>query len=873
MNNFNLMKDIVNLYFNSSRSLIPLYRQEDGTSLKRPILKKWENRELHNFTLPQLIDYAEKGHGFGYRIKPNEVIIDVDVSKGKKGLESFEKLQRDLGITLFPTVKTGSGGYHVYLTLPSTLDLSTFYVRNEYESYPDVEFKRYPKQVVVPASPHESGNKYELLDKQAISKPNAAPTPLIEFFEQYNNSHDTHVENYSSDSEITQWDNFNATTIPFEDVEKYLQVYDVDNYNDWQSVAFALHNEDPSFEGEYFKLFDKWSKTSKKYTPVSDSKTNEKSPADLWKTIGKDKSKKRLLTAATLKKRYNLEFKNRQIKKNLWWEEWVYDYSDSKTPYVNIHNLQKISSKGMEHTFYDRIPLNEKGKPICSSVARLLSKVNPISVTAVVYRPDKPDGIFYDNKLSYLNSYSKSNKPQAAKAISFKTREYIKHFENHVLYLCDDNEESASHLLQFLAFNVQYPGRLKGHGILIQGKQGTGKTIIAELMVKVLGQRNCKELRNGDLMEKYTAWANDASLRYIEELKIPNANRYHADEKMKTPLTNEMVTVRAMYTDTKPVKNVTNYIAFTNHNDAIPAYEGETRWFHISSSKEPKSPSDYDKLYSFENDSQLVAEMVKYFEDYPISERFKKKQRAPMTRDKQQAIAAEQLRTEWVAEIEEELTSGNPHFNKDVVIFSHLKSALKIKNIDAYIDNRKLSAILRRHFDFTPYVNEHGNSCAIRIKGERVRVWLSKKHKNLTRVDEVRKLFDDCKDLQLPNQVKSEKEPDQNKLITNENESGKVKLSPTLSPLYNPDDVETNWCGKQTLDVLDTKTNTIKNICVNPDNYTFDFETGHFIHKETGKVKKRLSKKDSVYTWVMVAPGEKPERSKNWKPKEDINND
>lgn len=122
---------------------------------------------------------------YGVVLKAGDVVVDIDprnfgwilggkiVPAGTEGAirdNPTKRLLEDLGAPLKSfTVKTGSGGYHIYLR--KAPDVA---VRNGIPEYPGVEFKSVGQQVVGPGSLHQSGNTYAV----TVGTPaNVTPAP------------------------------------------------------------------------------------------------------------------------------------------------------------------------------------------------------------------------------------------------------------------------------------------------------------------------------------------------------------------------------------------------------------------------------------------------------------------------------------------------------------------------------------------------------------------------------------------------------------------------------------------------------------------------------------------------------------------------
>jgi predicted P-loop ATPase len=92
------------------------------------------------------------------------LVIDIDVKKDAPGKESFRKLSEDAGLeknweSKSLLVKTGTGGYHVYLNVPQGSAISLYH-----PSYPGIEFRYGPFYVVGPESIHpETFKSYDIV--------------------------------------------------------------------------------------------------------------------------------------------------------------------------------------------------------------------------------------------------------------------------------------------------------------------------------------------------------------------------------------------------------------------------------------------------------------------------------------------------------------------------------------------------------------------------------------------------------------------------------------------------------------------------------------------------------------------------------------
>ncbi len=142
-------------------TLIPLHHF-DATSTKHGHARKDGKRPIHfNWTTRAYVSRkvlaacVKDNRNVGVRLKPDQLVIDVDPRNG--GDEGFDRLCLELGIDpdAFPCVITGSGGFHFYMSKPADL-----VILDTLEAFPGVEFKSRGRQVVAAGSIHPETKKH-----------------------------------------------------------------------------------------------------------------------------------------------------------------------------------------------------------------------------------------------------------------------------------------------------------------------------------------------------------------------------------------------------------------------------------------------------------------------------------------------------------------------------------------------------------------------------------------------------------------------------------------------------------------------------------------------------------------------------------------
>lgn len=153
-------------YLAAGMGLIPLHRHDhvdaDGRQRgKSPLHGNWTKRDYAGFDAAA---HMAGGGNVGVRLTAADLVVDVDPRHFPDGEtlttdNPFRRLCRDVGLDAdaFPTVVTGSGGLHVYMTKPAEASL-----KDTHPDYPGVEFKSLGRQVVAAGSVHpDTGRSYE----------------------------------------------------------------------------------------------------------------------------------------------------------------------------------------------------------------------------------------------------------------------------------------------------------------------------------------------------------------------------------------------------------------------------------------------------------------------------------------------------------------------------------------------------------------------------------------------------------------------------------------------------------------------------------------------------------------------------------------
>jgi hypothetical protein len=80
------------------------------------------------------------------------------------------------------------------------------------------------------------------------------------------------------------------------------------------------------------------------------------------------------------------------------------------------------------------------------------------------------------------------------------------------------------------------------------------------------------------MQSDFNGWAEGSCVGVLEEIRIKGHNRHDAMNKLKPLVTNEQIEVVRKGQDGRNIPNCTNYMALTNHEDALVLDADDRRW-------------------------------------------------------------------------------------------------------------------------------------------------------------------------------------------------------------------------------------------------------------------------------------------------------
>ena len=211
-----------------------------------------------------------------------------------------------------------------------------------------------------------------------------------------------------------------------------------------------------------------------------------------------------------------------------------------------------------------------------------------------MHTPDDP--ILTYNGFQVINTYKPLNIPDIDPEWQLRDSWWM--FRDHLVKLFG---EDAQMIINYLAHNVQFPGLKIRWGLLLKGQQGDGKTTISKVLGWVMGTNTVRVVSNEALSSSFNGWAFGACVLALEEVRLVGHSRHDVLNKLKPIVSNDVIEIVRKGKDGYEVPNVSNIIAMTNYEDALPV-DGEDRRWGVAFTK-------------FNSRAEVVAEMPEAYFD------------------------------------------------------------------------------------------------------------------------------------------------------------------------------------------------------------------------------------------------------------------
>jgi hypothetical protein len=416
---------------------------------------------------------------------------------------------------------------------------------------------------------------------------------------------------------------------------------------------------------------------------------------------------------AVKKQLTEVDDEERKNKVPVWAKSWI--FVSAQNEFFRHRTGERLGPEQFDNTFGCEMPLSEDFRPVIAPRAYLLNNLKCERVYDYDYNPSEPESIITkDGGKLYVNTYVRSY-PEPRHEAKLTAGAI---FYKHIMRLIAEPRYRTL-LCDWIAYQVQFPGRKVLWAPIIQGAEGAGKTFIARAMATILGEQHVKTVDISAIKRGWNEWSAVAQLVVIEEIRVVGTNRHEVMSELKPLITNSSINVNERSRNSREARNRTNYILFTNFHDALALTAGDRRYFVIKSSLQTKAQvlalgTDYFKEL-FHMLETMGAGLRAYFESWQFSKEFDPMGHAPVTTYLEQLIS--DSASDDVAAVRRFISDGDsPLVAADLISTRALTDLLRSEEGMRDVSGQKVAHILRQE--------GYSQACRPMLNGIRHYLWV-----------------------------------------------------------------------------------------------------------------------------------------------------
>ncbi len=192
--------------------------------------------------------------------------------------------------------------------------------------------------------------------------------------------------------------------------------------------------------------------------------------------------------------------------------------------------------------------------------------------------------------------------------------EVIQPFLDHVHnVIADGNEEVYTYILTWIASILQTPNYKTGVGLVLLGKQGTGKNVFTNVICKLMTRYAAENVTSVEsIVGKFNTMLENKKLIILNEMQDADANKHLNSQALKTLFTETDVLINQKGITERPAENVANFIFCSNNMQPVKIERSDRRYMvtvtsdkHANDKKHFKSltssftPEFYENLFTY----------------------------------------------------------------------------------------------------------------------------------------------------------------------------------------------------------------------------------------------------------------------------------
>lgn len=221
-------------------------------------------------------------------------------------------------------------------------------------------------------------------------------------------------------------------------------------------------------------------------------------------------------------------------------------------------------------------------------------------------------------------------------------------------HIFEGKPETRRWFERWAAYQFQHPGVKLYTAVVVWGVMtGTGKTLVAHTIMRLMGRDNAVQIKTEDLERGSNDYAENKQFVLGEEIKSSENRKSFAD-RLKALITQDRIRVNIKYVPVYEAEDVLNYYFTSNHPDAFVVEDNDRRFFIHEAPAAPKPREFYRRYDKWYKSEEGAAALFDYFLNLDLGD-FDPHDRAPMTDSKLEMIANSKSELgRWVAILKED---------------------------------------------------------------------------------------------------------------------------------------------------------------------------------------------------------------------------
>ncbi|MDC0190230.1 DUF5906 domain-containing protein [Rhodospirillales bacterium] len=191
----------------------------------------------------------------------------------------------------------------------------------------------------------------------------------------------------------------------------------------------------------------------------------------------------------------------------------------------------------------------------------------------------------------------------------------IEHIEQTI---ASGDLDLAEYTKGWLAQAVQKPGILAGTVLVLRGRQGTGKGVLATAMLNIFGKHSQHISQSEHLVGRFQSHLEDCLFLFADEAFFPGDPKIKG--QLKSLVTERLLTIEAKYRPPKMVRNHLSILMASNEDFVVPAEIDDRRFVVLDVSDSHRNDETYFSTLWDVVDGPRLSGFLKYLLQYDLSD-------------------------------------------------------------------------------------------------------------------------------------------------------------------------------------------------------------------------------------------------------------